>query len=151
MANEVLPGHEEMVHDVAWAPSAGRSFQLIATACKDKHVRIFKLSEDNSSATTMAMDTSSAEGGAMVPSSVVTNTSSTTTNTTSTGPGKKRYRVDLVADFTDHEAEVRSDVSICLSVCRCVMHAGRQTGMFISSILQTTIYFIHRILRQPFP
>eukprot|EP00158_Paraphelidium_tribonemae_P002912 Partr_v1_DN25776_c1_g1_i1_m74762 putative SEH1-like (S. cerevisiae len=33
-----------LVHDVSWAPSIGRSYQLIATACKDKRVRIFKLS-----------------------------------------------------------------------------------------------------------
>eukprot|EP01089_Gocevia_fonbrunei_P012127 TRINITY_DN2778_c0_g1_i1.p1 TRINITY_DN2778_c0_g1~~TRINITY_DN2778_c0_g1_i1.p1 ORF type:complete len:113 (+),score=23.90 TRINITY_DN2778_c0_g1_i1:31-369(+) len=32
------------VYDVAWAPNLGRSFHLIATACKDKCVRIFKVS-----------------------------------------------------------------------------------------------------------
>lgn len=41
---EELPGHRELVRDVAWATSMGRSHHLIATACKDGHVRIFKLS-----------------------------------------------------------------------------------------------------------
>ena len=40
---EVLNGHTDLVRDVAWAPHIGRSFQLIATACKDGHVRVFKL------------------------------------------------------------------------------------------------------------
>ncbi|KAG4081318.1 WD40 repeat-like protein [Neocallimastix lanati (nom. inval.)] len=39
---EVLNGHQDIVHDVAWAPNVGRSYQLIATACKDGRVRIFK-------------------------------------------------------------------------------------------------------------
>ncbi|KAA8893817.1 WD40-repeat-containing domain protein [Sphaerosporella brunnea] len=40
---EELPGHRGLVRDVAWAVSMGRSYHLIATACKDGHVRIFKL------------------------------------------------------------------------------------------------------------
>ena len=38
-----LLGHEDSVHDVAWAPNMGRSFALIASACKDNFVRIFKV------------------------------------------------------------------------------------------------------------
>jgi len=38
-----LEGHKDSVHDVAWAPHMGRSFHLIATACKDQRVRIYKL------------------------------------------------------------------------------------------------------------
>jgi len=36
-------GHDDEVHDVAWAPNMGRTYHLIATACKDQHVRIWKL------------------------------------------------------------------------------------------------------------
>jgi len=42
-AAEELPGHRALVRDVAWAVSMGRSYHLIATACKDGHVRIFRL------------------------------------------------------------------------------------------------------------
>ncbi|CAG8463779.1 6194_t:CDS:2 [Ambispora leptoticha] len=47
-AYEVLPGHEDTVHDVSWAPTMGRlvSYQLIATASKDQHVRIYKITSD---------------------------------------------------------------------------------------------------------
>jgi len=36
-------GHEDEVHDIAWAPNMGRTYHLIATACKDQFVRIWKL------------------------------------------------------------------------------------------------------------
>lgn len=38
-----LKGHTDEVHSVAWAPNLGRSFHLVATASKDKTVRIWKL------------------------------------------------------------------------------------------------------------
>jgi len=34
---------DNVVHDVSWAPNIGRSYHLIAVACKDKSVRVFKL------------------------------------------------------------------------------------------------------------
>ncbi|GAO47372.1 WD40 repeat-like protein [Saitoella complicata NRRL Y-17804] len=40
-----LKGHKGLVRDVSWGPSLGRSYHLIATACKDGHVRVFKLTE----------------------------------------------------------------------------------------------------------
>ncbi|CAB4409806.1 unnamed protein product [Rhizophagus irregularis] len=40
---EILDGHQDLVHDVDWAPNMGRSYQLIATASKDTRVRIYKL------------------------------------------------------------------------------------------------------------
>ncbi|KAK9390680.1 WD40-repeat-containing domain protein [Lipomyces mesembrius] len=42
---EELPGHTDIVRDVAWASNAsvGGRYELIATACKDGWVRIFKL------------------------------------------------------------------------------------------------------------
>ncbi|KAI9023986.1 WD40-repeat-containing domain protein [Hyaloraphidium curvatum] len=42
-ACEILGGHGDLVHDVSWAPNVGRSYHLIATACKDNHFRIFRL------------------------------------------------------------------------------------------------------------
>lgn len=45
---EELPGHRGLVRDVAWAVSMGRSYHLIATACKDGRVRIFKLTATGS-------------------------------------------------------------------------------------------------------
>lgn len=41
----VLPEHKGLIRSVSWAPSMGRSYHLIATACKDGFVRIFKLDE----------------------------------------------------------------------------------------------------------
>lgn len=38
-----LPEHKGLIRDVTWAPSMGRSYQLIATASKDGLVRIFKV------------------------------------------------------------------------------------------------------------
>jgi len=35
---------DNVVHDVSWAPNMGRSYHLIAVACKDKTVRVFKIS-----------------------------------------------------------------------------------------------------------
>ena len=42
---EVLSGHGGLVRDCKWAPSLGRSYQLIATASSDGHVRIYQLSQ----------------------------------------------------------------------------------------------------------
>lgn len=44
-AAEALEGHRDLVRDISWGRSMGKSYQLIATACKDGHVRIFKLTE----------------------------------------------------------------------------------------------------------
>ncbi|RUS30931.1 WD40-repeat-containing domain protein [Jimgerdemannia flammicorona] len=86
-AAEVLGGHEGIVHDIAWAPNMGRSYQLIATACKDHHVRIFKLTEEH-------VVSGSQTGGP--PGSGGINRQ----------PGIKRFRVETVANFSDHGAEV---------------------------------------------
>lgn len=43
---DTLSGHSGPVHDVAWAPSLGRTYHLIATACMDGNVRVFELSRD---------------------------------------------------------------------------------------------------------
>ena len=46
-----LHGHTDTIHCVAWAPSIGKSYQTIATACKDGKVRIFKLYPNQSGTT----------------------------------------------------------------------------------------------------
>lgn len=38
-----LEGHTDSIHDIAWAPSMGRSYDLIATASKDKTVIIWTI------------------------------------------------------------------------------------------------------------
>ncbi|RKO84567.1 WD40-repeat-containing domain protein, partial [Blyttiomyces helicus] len=84
-AFEVLSGHGDLVCDVAWAPNMGRSYQLIATASKDHHVRIFKLTDESARAVV--------QPGWQAAGS-------------NAGKGKRRFRVDLVGDFADHGAEV---------------------------------------------
>ncbi|KAJ2386146.1 epoxide hydrolase, soluble (sEH), partial [Coemansia sp. RSA 2603] len=41
-----LDSYEGFVLDIDWAPSMGRSYHLIATACSDGHVRIYKFWSD---------------------------------------------------------------------------------------------------------
>lgn len=41
-----LPEHNGLIRCVSWAPSMGRSYDLIATCCKDGFVRIFKAVSD---------------------------------------------------------------------------------------------------------
>ncbi|KAI9098150.1 WD40-repeat-containing domain protein [Phlyctochytrium arcticum] len=92
-ASEVLGGHADVVTDVAWAPNMGRSYQLIATASKDGHVRIFKLT-DESSRQGLSGGAGGWQGSASAPLG---------------GPmakSKKKFRVEIVADFQDHGAEV---------------------------------------------
>ncbi|KAJ1972393.1 epoxide hydrolase, soluble (sEH) [Dimargaris xerosporica] len=43
MVYEVLGNHEDIIHNVSWAPQVGRSYHLIATACKDHYVRIYRV------------------------------------------------------------------------------------------------------------
>ena len=38
-----LEHHQRMINDVAWAPIAGRSFHLLASASKDRTVIIWRL------------------------------------------------------------------------------------------------------------
>ncbi|KAI9316245.1 WD40-repeat-containing domain protein [Dichotomocladium elegans] len=85
---EFLPGHEQEVHDVSWAPSMARSYQLIATASKDHYVRIFKLTEPAQNAVTPRF-------GQFSPA--VNNKHK---------PGQRHMHIELVAEFNDHHAEV---------------------------------------------
>lgn len=38
-----LSGHQQGIHDVAWANNMGRSYHLIATTSRDRTLRIWKL------------------------------------------------------------------------------------------------------------
>ena len=40
--------HTDAIHDICWAPNLGRSYHLIASASKDKTVRIWKVELDAS-------------------------------------------------------------------------------------------------------
>lgn len=40
-----LPDHNGLIRSLAWAPPMGKSYHLIATACKDGFVRIYKIEE----------------------------------------------------------------------------------------------------------
>lgn len=91
-ACETLTGHSDTIHDVAWAPSIGRSYQLVATACKDQHVRIFKLTPETSLSS--------------VPAAAA-----------------KGFRVDLIADLTDHDSEV-GDKNSCIRYHVCIPPTG---------------------------
>ncbi|KAG2381886.1 hypothetical protein C9374_005678 [Naegleria lovaniensis] len=57
-ASQVLAlfGHAQPVHDVAWAPNLGRSYDLIASASKDGSVRIWKIITETKTVELMEMD-----------------------------------------------------------------------------------------------
>jgi len=40
---DTFVGHSSTIHDVCWAPNMGRSYHLIATASKDRKVKIWKV------------------------------------------------------------------------------------------------------------
>ncbi|KAJ3022921.1 UNVERIFIED_CONTAM: epoxide hydrolase, soluble (sEH) [Siphonaria sp. JEL0065] len=82
-AFEYLGPHHDTITDVSWAPNMGRSYQLIATASKDGHVRIFKLKWE---------DLSVGDGELQPERSV--------------GVLKGKWKVDLLASFPDHNGIV---------------------------------------------
>ena len=58
-----LMGHADRLHDVAWAPSIGRSYHLIATASRDGTVGLWKLRPESA---TDAAGSGSQVGGALL-------------------------------------------------------------------------------------
>jgi nucleoporin SEH1 len=44
-----LKGHKGLVRDIDWAKRGGKSFDLLATACKDRMVRIYKITTPKAS------------------------------------------------------------------------------------------------------
>ncbi|KAH8554635.1 WD40-repeat-containing domain protein [Umbelopsis sp. PMI_123] len=96
---EYLPGHEKEVHDVCWAPSMGRSYQLIATACKDQFVRIFKLTE-------ISATQSNPPQTPQTRNSSQSKLNSSPSASPNQSQGGKRFKVEVLAAFDDHQAEV---------------------------------------------
>lgn len=90
--SEFLPGHTQEVHDISWAPSMARSYQLIATASKDNIVRIYKLTEQQ-------IPHQQRGGGSSnrIPISPAG---------TPTQMNSKSFHIELIASFDDHKAEV---------------------------------------------
>lgn len=127
-AAEELPGHRALVRDVAWAVSMGRSYHLIATACKDGHVRIFKLTA--ASGKTFVAQAHAAQQVAQAAAQARVSTNRRRAGKAaglSQGLGsgqddpapiepiaeesgeagdRERWNVEKVADFGDHKSEV---------------------------------------------
>ncbi|OWB82123.1 hypothetical protein B5S33_g745 [[Candida] boidinii] len=51
-----LPDHGGLIRSVAWAPSMGRSYQLVATGCQDGVLRVFKLIENQNKGSAIDLD-----------------------------------------------------------------------------------------------
>lgn len=41
-----IPGHTDLVQDVAWSPNIGKSYEVVATGCRDSFIRIFKIQDE---------------------------------------------------------------------------------------------------------
>ncbi|ODV88534.1 hypothetical protein CANCADRAFT_27282 [Tortispora caseinolytica NRRL Y-17796] len=89
---EELPGHTGSLREVAWAPSMGRSFELVATACQDEKVRIFKLSPKSDLESSQALVSSAPDRLPQTADTVPT--------------GDHKYDVELIGEFDDHKAQV---------------------------------------------
>ncbi|KAJ9075725.1 epoxide hydrolase, soluble (sEH) [Entomophthora muscae] len=112
---EALPGHEGVIHAVSWAPNPGRTHELIATACKDRRIRIFKLSDHPPHADPVV---GSVAGGSIyfgspfgenppvIDSQLSTNDTSPQIASSSISEQPFLYHVSLVATLPDHRAEV---------------------------------------------
>ncbi|TPX37745.1 hypothetical protein SmJEL517_g00605 [Synchytrium microbalum] len=99
---EVLPGHTDIVCDIAWAPHMGRSYQLIATGCKDGHVRIFKLTQEEANTRKLSAWQSATNAGG-----VGSGPGGMTGGVGGSAPSKRKgFKVEMIADFGDHNAEV---------------------------------------------
>ncbi|KAF8476098.1 WD40-repeat-containing domain protein, partial [Kalaharituber pfeilii] len=91
-ATEELLGHNNLVRSIAWAPTMGRSYHLIATACKDGHVRIFKLTDTRPHSVTQAKPRR--RGG------------EDEEDNDDFEDGIGGYKVELIANFADHGKDV---------------------------------------------
>ncbi|CCH59303.1 hypothetical protein TBLA_0B04670 [Henningerozyma blattae CBS 6284] len=97
-----LTGHNGLIRSVAWAPSIGRLYQLVATGCKDGKVRIFKITESTVSATN--------KNNSMTSSQLTKDDSESQTlndeepeNTT-----EPALQVEILSEHADHGGEVWS-------------------------------------------
>ncbi|KAM3159704.1 Nucleoporin SEH1 [Lachancea thermotolerans] len=97
-----LEGHTALIRSVSWAPSVGRWYQLIATACKDGKVRIFKLTETlgaSEDAMSVDEDADADAGSAGASAGASADTSADT---------PPELKVELVSESDDHHGEVWS-------------------------------------------
>ncbi|KAJ2509885.1 epoxide hydrolase, soluble (sEH) [Coemansia sp. RSA 1939] len=89
--------YDSYVLDVDWAPTMGRSFHLIATACSDGHVRIYKFWADP-----VMSNTSISEGLFVHENDDGVRNASKATNTAANGG-------DLSADYDSEDDEEEED------------------------------------------
>jgi nucleoporin SEH1 len=110
-AREELPGHKGLVRDVSWAVSMGRSYHLIATASKDGHVRIFRLTAPFGSMfaprpkARQGNGVDHHNGGAGLSQGLGASDMMSTTEDQAEDEGEG-WKVELEADFSDHRTEV---------------------------------------------
>lgn len=116
---EELKGHRGLVRDVSWAAGMGRSHHLIATGCKDGHVRIFKLtaaqrtslkSKYSNNTTSAARPGGKPRAGTATPGlggsdEMLPSDATNPPDEEAGGPGE-HWVVELVADFDDHHSDV---------------------------------------------
>lgn len=90
-----IAGHTDAVHDVAWAPFVGRSYHIIATASKDRTVRLWTLDRRDEA---QQGDKQQAQGGQMVAQGSAKQSQQQAVANT--------LRIEQDACFEDHGAEV---------------------------------------------
>ncbi|XBW34876.1 hypothetical protein QEN19_000441 [Hanseniaspora menglaensis] len=92
-----LYDHTGLIREVAWAPSMGRSYELVATACQDGFLRVFKITgiSTNRSNEAMANDNKEIVNNNKMQKYYNLNSSS-------------NFKVELVSKNDDHKAEVWS-------------------------------------------
>jgi hypothetical protein len=105
----------------------GRSYQLIATACKDHFVRIFKLTEISATQSNPPQTPQSRNAS----QSKMNLSPSASPNQSQVG---KRYNVEVLAAFDDHQAEVRKHIAVWQPpshdvALRLIMIIGMESGM----------------------
>lgn len=94
-----LPGHDGLIRDVAWAPSMGRGYQLIATASKDGFVRVFRVMETKSKLQSDAASSDVLQGNNFLdPDS--------DSMAVSDSEAATPLDVQLLSSFDDHHGEV---------------------------------------------
>ncbi|RPB13864.1 WD40 repeat-like protein [Morchella conica CCBAS932] len=115
---EELKGHRGLVRDVSWAAGMGRSYHLIATACKDGHVRIFKLTTNAGSLAAPKSRYPTGGGrrprpagasaglGAGLAGGADDMISAAEGEDAAGGAEDERWLVDLIGDFDDHHSDV---------------------------------------------
>ncbi|KAI7848853.1 WD40-repeat-containing domain protein [Circinella umbellata] len=113
---EYLGGHEQEVHDVSWAPSMARTYQLIATASKDHYVRIFKITEPSlhSHSPSFALQQQQQQRYGQSPTTNMFGGTSASSmrqqqqqqQQQKSNRQQPHMQIELVAAFNDHNAEV---------------------------------------------